>query len=319
MRGTNVRELWIHFKKDKDLGYGPDVDPILDWIPSHLPNLRALSLEQEHLSPHSNLMTTIVNIAPSLTTHALHINITHWNKSTLLCLYDSISRMPNLSTLSIFGAFSCYKGGFTDVESLRLASISPPFSLECLMVTSWGEGKDSRPVELLTWLLQTRSQYILEDLMFRYHAGDWMSATLASHVRVFASLLAATLPCLRVFDINLFRISRPALELIGQFVIACSSLEELQVVSIPVYPLPRTLQVLRIDMSINLCHGLAGFVDEELAEYLHGVLRSGEAPDLRRVYVTAYKCRTRRTYPRSLEICDSFGIALLSIEQGLPI
>lgn len=124
---------------------------------------------------------------------------------------------------------------------------------------------------------------------------------------------------LRVFDINLFRISRPALELIGQFVIACSSLEELQVVSIPVYPLPRTLQVLRIDMSINLCHGLAGFVDEELAEYLHGVLRSGEAPDLRRVYVTAYKCRTRRTYPRSLEICDSFGIALLSIEQGLPI
>lgn len=196
LRGTNVRELWIHFKKDKDLGYGPDVDPILDWIPSHLPNLRALSLEQEHLSPHSNLMTTIVNIAPSLTTHALHINIMHWNKSTLLCLYDSISRMPNLSTLSIFGSFSCYKGGFTDVESLRLASISPPFSLECLMVTSWGEGKDSRPVELLTWLLQTRSQYILEDLMFRYHAGDWMSATLASHVRVFASLLAATLPCL---------------------------------------------------------------------------------------------------------------------------
>lgn len=55
-----------------------------------------------------------------------------------------------------------------------------------------GEAKDSRPVELLTWLLQTRSHYILEDLMFRYHAGDWTPATLASHVRVFASLLSDT-------------------------------------------------------------------------------------------------------------------------------
>lgn len=316
LKGTSVRELWVRWEAD-DLSYKPDFGSILDWIASQLPNLRVLSLEQDHILPR-RLMATFVKLAPSLPIHALHIYITHWDESALLCLYDSISQMPNLSTLSICGTLYSNEDSFTYEKSLHLASMSPPPSLKSLMLTLRWEGKGSRAVDLLTWILQPRDHYILEDLMFRYYSEDWMFATLTSHVRVFASLLSATLPHLRVFDIDFFRNSRQALELVGQFVKTCGILEELQVVSIPVYPLPKTLQVLRIDMSINLCHGLAGYDDEELAEYLHGVLSSGEVPDLRRVYVTAYECRTRRTYPRSLEICESFGVALLSMEQGLP-
>lgn len=77
---------------------------------------------------------TLFEVPLSLTLSALRILLTSCNKLTLLCFYNSISRMRNLSVLS-FACKEITETELDEAESHQLASISPPSSLKKLMVT----------------------------------------------------------------------------------------------------------------------------------------------------------------------------------------
>lgn len=299
LKGANVQELRVRFEKNSG-----DFHPFLHWLSSHLPNLRTLSVERD--IPWEDRQTchiprTLVELPLCLTLSALRILLTSCNKLTLLCFYNSISRMQNLSALS----FACHRilsPELEEAESHQLASISPPSSLKRLMITFEYNGE--REAKLFSWLLQARSHYNLEELTLRC----------AGRARDFAFLLPSTLSRLRGFDVD-FRVwdldqSRD----IGELIRACSSLQKLLVTRTPTCPLPESLQVLCIDMS----HGLIAenYSDEQLADYLNDIINSGGVPNLRRVYYLHSLFRT--SFPRSLAICNDFNVDFSSWNSSFP-
>lgn len=310
LKGSSIRTLYLKFGKD-----ARDLKPIFHWISSDLTNLRALTMEGAS-SESRNIPRTLVEVAHGLRMlQALHIRITNnWDRATLVCLYQSISCIPNLSSLSISVVLSVHGDDFNEAQSNLLASISPPSSLKRLMVSLL-----STHPKYFAWLLQDSSHYILEELTLRCNGP--MSGFVLS--------LPNTLPRLKVLDVDLQPFGQIEdlealahavdLEVLAHAVEACSSLEELQVTRIPVYPLPKTLQVLRIDSSYY--EGYHGYSDEQLADYLNGQLNSGNIPNIREVYVNTFDEWTReiRTYFRSREICRRFCVALLPIEEILNI
>lgn len=294
LRGANVQELRVRF--DKNSG---EFHPFLHWLSSHLPNLRTLSVERD--IPREEWQTchiprTLVEVPLCLTLSALRILLTRCNKLTLLCFYNSISRMRNLSVLS-FACKEITETELDEAESHQLASISPPSSLKKLMVTLRCDGE--REAKLFGWLLQARRHYNLEELTLR--CAGW--------ARDFASLLPSTLPRLRGLDVDFYRYGSDQSRDVGELIRACSSLKVLLVTRTPTCPLPETLQVLCIDNSKH--YSLEDYSDEQLADYLNDIINSGEVPNLRLVYYV-HKFGRDNSFPRSLAICNSFNVRFLS-------
>lgn len=292
LKGANVQELRVRF--DKNSG---EFHPFLHWLSSHLPNLRTLSVERdipEEERQACHIPRTLVEEPLCLTLSALRILLTSCNKLTLLCFYNSISRMQNLSVLS-FACEVIKETELDEVESHQLASISPPSSLKKLMVTLRYYGE--RGAKLFGWLLQARRHYNLEELTLR--CAGW--------ARDFASLLPSTLPRLRGLDVDFYRYRSDQSRDVGELIRACSSLKVLLVTRTPTCPLPETLQVLCIDNSKH--YFLADYSDEQLADYLNDIINSGEVPNLRRVY---YVHMHDNSFPRSLAICNDFNVKFSS-------
>lgn len=307
LRGANVQELRVRFEK-----HSGDFHPFLRWLSSHLPNLRSLSVER-HIPEEEwgtcHIPRTLVEVPLSLTLSALRILLTSYNKLTLLCFYNSISRMRNLSVLS-FACREITETELDEAESHQLASISPPSSLKKLMVTLEHDGAarehngaGGRKAKLFSWLLQARSHYNLEELTLRC----------AGRASDFASVLPSTLPRLRGLDVDFHVRNRDQSRDIGELIRACSSLEKLLVTRTPTCPLPETLQVLCIDNSQHC--SLKDYSDEQLADYLNDIINSGEVPNLRRVY---YVHKLDNSFPRSLAICNDFNVEFSSWSAFLP-
>jgi len=267
-----------------------------------LTSLVALSIGSEYQSSWPRNIAPYLSSLASIThLRALHIQCLLGPKS-LSQIYEAIARMHNLETLSLLGLWE--DEGDSQPLAPELIRTHPPASLKRLLLRL--EFDDMATQELLSWLLQARDDYALQELRLVVTVIEG-NDDIGRYGPVILDSLSETLPFLTTLllgDSNAYSI-----DIQKELVDKCTSLKELHLFAEPEHPLPPSLERLCWGHDTFQRFGTIEFEDKVLSRFLKLELASRGVPNLRFVHIL--NVDVEEFFPQTKEICHEHGIKFI--------
>lgn len=277
-----------------------------------LPNLRALSLAMSNLNPDISVLCSVLQLIPRAL-RSLHVHQTYWTEHALCLLYDTVSHLHCLNTLSIMG--NSFKLTASPPQPPMMCHTSPPASLKRLLLHFSTVTEGITPY--LSWLFLPRGGFSLHELRLRHHAELAFSGF--DYVCTLCDITPTLMPALhdlKVLEVRVttelldwpYLLSSPLASL--SLLKYCTSLEELHANVID------ALCVLELPGSLQRLHVLKSF-DKDMSSddttHLIVLTRVLCHWNLRSMVISELEAGTN--FPRSEELCNEAGVKYTVIRR----
>lgn len=277
-----------------------------------LPSLRALSLAMSNLNPDISVLCSVLQLIPRAL-QSLHVHQTYWTEHALCQLYDTVSHLHCLNTLSIMG--NSFKLTASPSQPPMMCHTSPPASLKRLLLHFSTVTEGITPY--LSWLFLPRGGFSLHELRLRHHAELAFSGF--DYVCTLCDLTPTLMPALhdlKVLEVRVttelldwpYLLSSPLASL--NLLKYCTSLEELHANVID------ALCVLELPGSLQRLHVLKSFdkdISSEDTKLLIVLTRMLCHWNLQSVVVS--ELEAGMNFPRSEELCNEAGVKYTVIRR----
>lgn len=301
LSGPWVRELqfWEHHRSE----HQDEKTALLSKLfAERLTGLVALSVGSEYRSSWPrNIAPYLSSLASVTHLRALHIQCLLGPKS-LFQIYRAIARMHNLETLSLLGTWE--DEGDNRPLASELIGMHPPASLKRLLFRLEVDAMPTQ--ELLSWILQARDDYALQELRLVVTVLEGNDNIGCYGPTILESLLE-TLPLLKTLLLG-DSYTYP-IDIQRALVDKCTSLRELHLFAEPEHSLPPSLERLCWGHDTFQRFGTIEFEDMVLSRFLELELASGGVSNLRFVHIS--NADVGEFFPQTKKVCHKHGIKFI--------